>query len=236
MLADGAHEPLERERLHGARRERAPAPRGLGRPACRGARRPARLEATLYPAGVAVWILAAALACTLLLAGILWIALRKARAAAAATSRLVAEARAFRPRSRRRGDRGAHGGDPSRARPRASRDGIGARRRGAPADGRAARWPSPSGSSAPATRSPTSSPGPSAGWTSACAPSPTTSTVRNATWRRSSPRSGTATASRSRRSRQGSRPSPRSSAPPPTSSARRCCGCARSSSAPPARR
>jgi hypothetical protein len=43
---------------------------------------------------VAVWILAAALACTLLLAGILWIALRKARSAAAATSRLVAEARA----------------------------------------------------------------------------------------------------------------------------------------------
>ena len=47
---------------------------------------------------MAVWILAAALACTLLLAGILWIALRKARAAAADTSRLVAEARTLVPR------------------------------------------------------------------------------------------------------------------------------------------
>ena len=40
-----------------------------------------------------VWILVAALAGTVLLAGILWIALRNARASATATSRLVAEAR-----------------------------------------------------------------------------------------------------------------------------------------------
>ena len=42
---------------------------------------------------MAVWILAAAFACVLVLAGVLWLALRRARAASAATARLVTDAR-----------------------------------------------------------------------------------------------------------------------------------------------
>ena len=220
----------------GAVRDRAPPARGRDRRPRGDPRRAAHRVASLYPARVAVWILAASLAAALAVAALL--VARPPEGARRRRGHLPPRRRRARRRGRggRRGDRVARRGDPPRARAGAGGDRLAAGRRGTPppggAAGRVRRAGAANGRGArrrarahgAARRG--APPGVRRG------PRPRAAPSRGAA---EQPRAALPPVDRARSSR-GSRPRPPSSDRPRTSSARRSSASERSWSVPPDRR